>query len=154
MWFRRSGRENLHPRVVSDFSRTLLLIEDPDSLQASVAVRLQGVFGPEAVLILQSEGHLGFAPGFDLGFIPGGLSGVRFERCGPLAKWLLTNEMPLIVERQPGVLESLDPNEKRLLARLRVAVCLPLLVLNRLPCTRMIGTRERGSGSPDKGGEK
>jgi len=143
MRFRRAGPETNHPRIITDFNRTLLLIADPESLQASVAVRLQELFGSEQVLILQLDSQqLCFVPGFSLGFQTSELEGVRFERRGGLARWLLVNESALRVKEQSDVVLCLDSPEAALLGRLHVKVCVPLLVLNRLTGIVLLGSKD------------
>lgn len=143
MRFLRASRQTNHPRIITDFNRTLLLIADPESLQASVAVRLQELFGAEKVLILQLDPQqLCFLPGFSIGFGIAELEAVRFERRGALARWLLVNETSLRVKDQSDVVVGLDPAETALLARLHVQVCVPLLVLNRLTGIVLLGSRD------------
>jgi signal transduction histidine kinase len=143
MRFRRSGGERKHPRIITDFNRTLLLVADPDSLQASVAVRFQELFGAERVLILQLESRqLSFLPGFSLGFDSGETDDLVFGRRGALARWLLVNESVLMVDQQSEVVRCLDPGEQALLARLQVRVCVPLLVLNRLTGIILLGSKD------------
>ncbi len=143
MRLRRTGGETNHPRIITDFNRTLLLIADPESLQASVAVRLQELFGIEKVLILQLDPQqLAFLPGFSVGFDAGDLQAVRFERRGGLARWLLVNESALRVKEQSDVVRCLDPTEATLLGRLHIEACVPLLVLNRLTGIVLLGSKD------------
>jgi signal transduction histidine kinase len=141
-WRRASGETN-HPRIITDFNRTLLLIADAESLQASVAVRLQELFGAEKVLILQLDPQqLCFLPGFNVGFQPAELEGVRFERRGGLARWLLVNETVLRVKEQNDVVLCLDALEAAQLGRLHIHVCVPLVVLNRLTGIVLLGSSD------------
>jgi len=141
MRFRRPRGETNHPRIITDFNRTLLLIADPESLQASVAVRLQELFGAQKVLILQLDPQQPcFVPGFSIGFESAELEGVKFERRGGLARWLLVNESALRVKEQSEVVLCLDPMEAALLSRLHIHVCVPLLVLNRLTGIVLLGS--------------
>ncbi|MFB3903437.1 MAG: ATP-binding protein [Acidobacteriota bacterium] len=143
MRLRRSGRETNHPRIITDFNRTLLLIADPESLQASVAVRLQELFGAEKVLILQLDPQqLCLLPRFSLGFQRAELEGVKFERRGGLARWLVVNETVLRVKEQSDVVRCLDSTEAEALGRLRIRVCVPLLVLNRLTGIVLLGSND------------
>ncbi|RPI22551.1 MAG: GAF domain-containing protein [Acidobacteria bacterium] len=143
MRLRRSGGETKHPRIITDFNRTLLLVADPDSLQASVAVRFQELFGSERVLILQLDSRqLSFLPGFSLGFDPSDIGGLMLERRGALARWLLVNESVLKVDQQRDVVGCLDQAERSLLSRLQIRVCVPLLVLNRLTGIMLLGSKD------------
>jgi len=143
MRLRRARGETNHPRIITDFNRTLLLIADPESLQASVAVRLQELFAAEKVLILQLDPQqLCFLPGFSIGFQASELESVKFERRGGLARWLVVNESALRVREQSDVVLCLDPAEATLLSRLQIQVCAPLLVLNRLTGIVLLGSRD------------
>ncbi len=143
MRLRRAVGETNHPRIITDFNRTLLLIADPESLQASVAVRLQELFGAEKVLILQLDPQqLCFLPGFNTGFQISELEGVRFERRGGLARWLLVNESALRVKEQNDVVLCLDATEAAQLGRLHIQVCVPLVVLNRLTGIVLLGSTD------------
>ncbi len=143
MRFHRSHGTTVDPRIITDFNRTLLLIADPDSLQASVAVRLQELFRADKVLILLLDPqHVSFLPGFSLGFEARELEGIRLQRRGALARWLLVNETPLLLKEQSGVVKCLGPDEQALLAALRVSVCVPLLVLNRLRGVVLLGSKD------------
>ena len=120
----RSKANLLDSRIITDFNRTLLLVADPESLQASVAARLHELFHPERLLILVLESqHYCFVPSFSAGFSVGDLANVRFDRRGPLARWLVVNEAPLLVEEQQDVLDCLSGEEQRTLQQLRVSVC-------------------------------
>ena len=145
MRFHRSHGNTVDPRIITDFNRTLLLIADQDSLQASVAVRLQELFHADKVLILLLDPqHVSFLPGFSLGFESSELAGVRVERRGALARWLLVNETVLLLKEQKDVVRCLDPTEQTLLNALRVSVCVPLLVLNRLRGVVLLGSKNDG----------
>ncbi len=143
MRLRRTVGETNHPRIITDFNRTLLLIADPESLQASVAVRLQELFEAEKVLILQLDPQrLCFLPGFNIGFQASELERVRFERRGGLARWLLVNESALRVKEQNDVVLCLDATEASQLSRLHIRVCVPLVVLNRLTGIVLLGSTD------------
>jgi hypothetical protein len=84
-------------RIIADFNRTLLLVADQDSLKASVAARLQELLGPDLLLILALDPHgLSFLPDFSIGYRPAELEAARLDRRGPLARWLVVNETPLL----------------------------------------------------------
>lgn len=137
---RAAGRQ-----AVQDFNRSLLLIVDPDALQASIAARLTELFGCDRILILQLDPERGtFGPTFSLGFDPDSLGSSPLRRHGRLAKWLLVNETCLVVPPESGVYEYLTGTEQEMLARLQVRVCVPLISLNRLTGIIMLG-----SGNPD-----
>ena len=129
--------------ALQDFGRSLLLIVDPEALQASVAVRLQELFGcNRVILFLPEPGRTLFAPRFSMGIALDELQGVQLRRRGPLAKWMLVNETCLVVARDRGVYEYLDEREREILARYGVQVCVPLISFNRLSGIVMLGSEQ------------
>ena len=129
------------PAALHDFGRSLLLIVDPESLQASVAVRLQELFGCNRVILFQPEpGRTMFTPRFSMGIPLEKLQGVQLRRRGPLAKWMLVNETCLVVARDHGAYEYLDEREREILTQYGVQVCVPLISLNRLSGIVMLGS--------------
>jgi len=61
------SRRKFHS-ILHDFGRSLLLIVDPESLQASIAARIHELFGCDRVVIFQSEsGRQMFKPCFSFG---------------------------------------------------------------------------------------
>jgi two-component system, NtrC family, sensor kinase len=151
MRFRKAKRDITgHPSVLTDFNRTLLLVADPDCLQASVAARLQELFDFERIVILNLDPPgLAFLAGFNSGLQAEELDGLRIRRRGRLSKWLLVNEKPLRLPQDSEIARSLDPDEQEMLARLRVSVCVPLLVLNRLTGIILLSTGRDAGGLTD-----
>jgi len=132
---RSAGRQ-----AVQDFNRSLLLIVDPEALQASIAARLTELFACDRILILQLDPQRGaFTPTFSLGCETGALGRAPVRRHGRLAKWLLVNETCLVVPQTPGVYEYLSESEQAILTQLRIRICVPLISLNRLTGIIMLG---------------
>ncbi|HYK90353.1 MAG TPA: ATP-binding protein [Acidobacteriota bacterium] len=135
-----------HRRVVSghavqDFNRSLLLIVDPEALQASIASRLAELFGPDRIVIFQLEPERGtFSATFTSGIASGEWRGAPLRQRGRLARWLLVNETCLVLPGEPGVSEYLGSEEQAMLTHLGVRVCVPLVSLNRLTGIIMIGS--------------
>ena len=128
-------------RILHDFNRSLLLIADPESLQASIAARFKELLGCDRVILFQLEpGRPMFAPRFSIGTPFGELSGVQLRRRGPLAKWLLVNETCLAVSHNRGAYEYLGEAEREILTRFGIQVCAPLVSMNRLIGIVMIGS--------------
>jgi signal transduction histidine kinase len=130
-------------QAVQDFNRSLLLIVDPEALQASIAARLTELFACDRILILQLDPERGtFKPTFSIGVDSDALGSAPLRRHGHLAKWLLVNETCLIVPRTSGVYEYLNKAEQEMLARLQIRVCVPLISLNRLTGIIMLGSEK------------
>jgi signal transduction histidine kinase len=133
-------RRNAGRQAVQDFNRSLLLIVDPEALQASIAARLTELFACDRILILQVDPQRGaFTPTFSLGCETGALGSALVRRHGRLAKWLLVNETCLVVPKTPGVYEYLSESEQAILTQLRIRICVPLISLNRLTGIIMLG---------------
>ncbi len=132
-------------QAVQDFNRSLLLIVDPDALQASMASRLVELFGPERIVIFQLDPERGtFSATFSSGISGREWQGPPLRQRGRLARWLLVNETCLLLPGPPGVSDYLDSQEQALLAHLGVRICIPLISLNRLT-----GIIALGSNRPD-----
>lgn len=130
-------------RVLRDFTRSVMLIVDPEALQASIAARLQELFRPERILIFHNEPEKEmFSLGFAAGVTAEEVRGVHLRRQGQLARWLLINETCLVVPEQRGVYEYLSEDEQRLLARWQIRICVPLIALNRLAGVIMLGSSQ------------
>ncbi len=133
-------RRGASRQAVQDFNRSLLLIVDPEALQASIAARLTELFACDRILILQLDPQRGaFTPSFTLGCETGTLGSAPLRRHGRLAKWLLVNETCLVVPHTPGVYEYLSESEQAMLTQLRIRICVPLVSLNRLTGIIMLG---------------
>ena len=140
--YQKGGRRNTSAgQVLHDFSRSLLLIADPEPLQASIAARFRELLDCERVVLFQPEhGRPLFTPRFSLGIPPEELSGVQVRRRGPLAKWLLVNEICLDISRDRGAYEYLGEAEREILTRHGIQVCAPLISMNRLNGIVMLGS--------------
>jgi len=131
-------------QALHDFGRSLRLIVDPESLQASVAARFSELFGCGRVILFQPEpGRPVFTPRFSLGIPPDELSGVMLRRRGKLAKWLLVNETCLIISRDRGAYDYIGETEREIMTRYGIHVCAPLISINRLGGIVMLGSDRR-----------
>lgn len=138
--FKRAVPQPGDHRVLRDFNRSLMLIVDPEALQASIAARIQELFRPERILIFHSDPEREiFSLGFASGVTAEEVTGAHLRRQGQLARWLLVNETCLVVPEQRGVYEYLSEDEQRLLDRLQIRICVPLIALNRLAGVIMLG---------------
>ncbi|HEV2845917.1 MAG TPA: histidine kinase dimerization/phospho-acceptor domain-containing protein, partial [Thermoanaerobaculia bacterium] len=145
--FDRLRRRRANRRAVQELSRSLALIVDREALEASVAARIRELLDPERMIILEPDRTAGaFLPGFYFGLPESDLAGLLVPARGKLARWLSVNETCLILDRQPGVHEYLDPAERDLLDRLRLNVCVPMISLNRLTGILLLGLGRLGGG--------
>ncbi|HEY9420016.1 MAG TPA: ATP-binding protein [Thermoanaerobaculia bacterium] len=146
--FGRLRRRRADRRAVQELSRSLALIVDREALQASVAARIRELFDPDRMVVLEPDRTAGgaFLPGYSFGLAEADLADLRVPARGKLARWLSVNETCLILDRQPGVHEYLDPAERDLLDRLRLNVCVPMISLNRLTGILLLGIGRPGGG--------
>jgi signal transduction histidine kinase len=144
--YRPNGHSIKHyQQTILDLNRSLTLIADPESLMASIATRLKELFGTDRIIILHSfvDGSV-FSVAFSAGYDPERLKSIRLLQQDRLAKWLFTNETPLIVKEGTGVLSYLSAAERELLAELDVRLCVPLLALNRLTGVIFLSSTQKG----------
>lgn len=143
----RLHRRRSNRRAFQELSRSLALIVDREALEASVAARIRELFDPDRLIVLEPDRATGnFLPGFSFGLDRAGLEALQVPARGKLARWLSANETCLILDRQPGVHEYLDPAERDLLDRLRLNVCVPMISLNRLTGILLLGSDRPGWG--------
>lgn len=137
----RLRRRRTNRRAVQELSRSLALIVDREALEASVAARIRELFDPDRMAVLEPDlASGGFLPGFSFGLAEADLESLRVAARGKLARWLSVNQTCLVLDRQPGVHEYLDPAERDLLDRLRLNLCVPMVSLNRLTGILLLGS--------------
>ena len=120
-------------QAILEFNRSLALIVDVDALMASVVARLNELFGTDRVVILRAPADGGmFTVAFSCGYSADELKGLHLGQQDRLAKWMQTNETPLVVKRDESVFAYLSAHEREMLAQLQVCACVPLVTLNRL----------------------
>ncbi|HEX2223698.1 MAG TPA: ATP-binding protein [Thermoanaerobaculia bacterium] len=140
-WIRRFHRRRANQKALQEFSRSLILIVDEEALEMSVSARIKEFFDPERFVLLQPDPVIArFSPTLSSGVDESRLGDAQIPLRGRLARWLAVNEACLLLDRQKGVYDYLDPEEKRAFDSLRVSVCVPLLALNRLTGIILLGS--------------
>lgn len=134
----RFRRRRVDRRAVQELGRSLALIVDREALEASLAARIRELFDPERLIVLEPAAAA-FRPTLSFGVEEAALEGVGVQGRGKLARWLTVNETSLVLDRQPGVFEYLDPEERELFRRLRLNVAVPMISLNRLTGILLLG---------------
>ncbi|HEY8460012.1 MAG TPA: ATP-binding protein [Blastocatellia bacterium] len=121
------------------------MIADIDALITSIVDRIKEMFGTDRVILLHAYPDSDvFSLAFSLGYDTEVLTGVRLTQRDRLARWLLTNETALLVERDRGVMSYLSATEREMLERLDVRVCVPMLALNRLTGMMLLSSTREG----------
>src|SRR5215470_10990702 len=143
--WRRSGRNLRNTRrIIQDFNRSITLIADIDALIPSIVDRVKEIFGTDRVILLHTYPDSNvFSLAFSLGYDPENLTGVHLTQRDRLAKWLLTNETALVVEKDQGVMNYLSSAEREMLERLDARVCVPMLALNRLTGMMLLSSTQK-----------
>ena len=138
-----SHRRRDERQTILEFNRSLTLIADPDALMASIAARIKELFGADRLLILLELSESGvFTVVFSTGYHPDETKSLGLKQRDRLAKWLLTNETPLIIAGGRNVRGYLSVAEQEMLERFGVRVCLPLMALNRLTGLMMLSSSD------------
>jgi signal transduction histidine kinase len=131
-------------RIIQDFNRSITLISDIDALIPSIVDRIKEIFNTDRVILLHTYPDSNvFSVAFSLGYDPETLTGVHLTQRDRLAKWLLTNETALVVERDQGVMSYLTATEREILKGLDVRVCVPMLALNRLTGIMLLSSTQK-----------
>jgi signal transduction histidine kinase len=132
-------RRRVDRRAVQELGRSLALIVDREALEASLAARIRELFDPDRLIVLEPAAAAGFRATLSFGLEESELEGVGIPSRGKLARWLTVNETSFVLDRQPGVLDYLDAEEKDLFRRLRLNVAVPMISLNRLTGILLLG---------------
>ncbi|HEX2188888.1 MAG TPA: ATP-binding protein [Longimicrobiaceae bacterium] len=141
LFARWSPRPPDHLQTLHEFTRFLTLTADQEELFQGVAARLCDTFGLEGVAVFLRDGD---GASFRAVAARGtAAQDAVFPAEGKLARWLRVNEAPLFTGESPGVMEFLDEAERRALAALGAAACVPLVAVNRLTGFLTLG-RSRG----------
>ena len=135
----RFRRRRVDRRAVQELGRSLALIVDREALEASLAARIRELFDPDRLIVLEPDAEAAFRPTLSFGLEGAGLETVSVPGRGKLARWLTVNETAFVLDRQPGVLEFLDPAERDLFRTLRLHVAVPMISLNRLTGILLLG---------------
>jgi len=131
--------------AILEFNRSLTLISDPDELMASIAGRIRELFDSDRIIILRSGSETSlFTVAFSKGYEAEEVGQIHLSHRDRLIKWLSTNETQLIVHSDHDVLKYLSAEERDMLKRLDVLVCVPLLVLNRLSGLVLVSSTKPG----------
>jgi signal transduction histidine kinase len=131
-------------QIIQDFNRSIALIVDINALIPSIVDRIKEIFGTDRVILLHTYPDSNtFSLAFSLGYNPETLTGVHLTQRDRLAKWLLTNETTLVVEKDQGVMGYLSGTEREMLERLDVRVCVPMLALNRLTGVMLLSSTQK-----------
>src|SRR5262245_12218285 len=131
-------------QIIQDFNRSITLIADIDALIPSIIDRIKEIFGTDRVILLHTYPDSNvFSLAFSLGYDPEIFTGLHLTQRDRLAKWLLTNETALVVDKDQGVMSFLSATEREILERLDTRVCVPMLALNRLTGVMLLSSTQK-----------
>ena len=133
-------------RVFREFEAGVNLIEDCDQIARNFLGKIKEVCPtPKLVLLIHDADTGRFVPAAWSGLAEDEARAAAFPRDSRPAKWLKVNETHLEIARRPGVLDYLTPRETGLLQDLGIAVCYPLISMNRLIGILLVGTKRGGA---------
>jgi signal transduction histidine kinase len=142
---RKKRTPDLTRTIFREFAESLNLIEDFDQIALNLLGTIKEAVAVDRLAFFIHDADLGqFRIGASIGYPPADLRGVVLSGDDRLAKWLKVNKTFLDVRGRPGVFGFLDEREKEVFRRLRLALCYPVLSMNRL--IGILGVGERLSG--------
>ncbi len=141
-------RGGVHPRTIfREFAESLNLIEDFDQIALNLLGTIREAAAVERLVFFVFDGDLGqFRVGASSGYVQADLRGVVLSGEDRLAKWLKVNKTFLDVRGRPGVFGFLGDKERDVISRLGLALCYPVLSMNRL--IGILGVGPKNSGGP------
>jgi signal transduction histidine kinase len=136
------------PRMIfREFAESLNLIEDFDQIALNLLGTVREAASVERLVFFVFDSDLGqFRVGASSGYAPADLRGLALSGQDRLAKWFKVNKTFLDVRARPGVFGFLGEKEKDVINRLGLALCYPLLSMNRL--IGILGIGLKSSGAP------
>jgi signal transduction histidine kinase len=147
-WRRLAGKKadaSFPLLVFREFEDSLNLIEDFDHIAGNFLGKIREVCPGRRLILLIYEADTGrFTATASAGLPAAEAARIYFPRHSRLLKWLKVNETYLELRERPGVLEYLTGKETELLDSLGVAVCFPLMSMNRLIGVLLAGARTDG----------
>jgi signal transduction histidine kinase len=139
-------RGAVHPRTIfREFAESLNLIEDFDQIALNLLGTIREAAAVERLIFFIHDSDLGhFRIGASSGYAPSDLRGVVLSGQDRLARWFKVNKTFLDVGGRPGVFGFLGDKEKDVISRLGLALCYPVLSMNRLIGILGIGPKNSG----------
>ncbi|HDT13243.1 MAG TPA: sensor histidine kinase, partial [Candidatus Aminicenantes bacterium] len=143
----RGGKRRGTPpwTIFREFTESLNLIEDFDQIALNLLGTIKEAAAVDRLVLFIHDSDIGqFRVGASSGYDPAVLHGTVLSGEDRLARWLKVNKTFLDVRRRPGVFGFLGEREKDVIGRLGLALCYPVLSMNRLIGILGVGPRERG----------
>ena len=130
--------------ALTEFSRSLTLIVDLDQLLENLAGKLHEIADVSKVLILLRDAETNR---FELAGYRGSdpvnqKNSVYFLSDDKLIQWLTVNETSLIVREEPGVVRFLESRDRDIIARLKIEIIVPLIVMNHVNGLVLLGQKK------------
>jgi signal transduction histidine kinase len=129
-----------------EFAESLNLIEDFDQIALNLLGTIKEAVTVDRLAFFVQDADRGqFRVGASFGYAPPDLRGISLSGEDRLSKWLKVNKTYLDVRARPEVFSFLEEREKDVLRRLALALCFPVLSMNRL--IGILGIGEKPSGA-------
>lgn len=134
------------PRTIfREFAESLNLIEDFDLIALNMMGTIKEAVALDRLVLFIYDNDLGlFRVGAASGYDAADLKGLTLSSQDKLVKWLKVNKTFLDAARQTGVFGFLGGKDKEVFRRLGLALCFPILSMNRLIGVLCVGPK--GSG--------
>ncbi len=140
----RGGRRRNAPpwTIFREFTESLNLIEDFDQIAANLLGTIREAAPVERLVLFVHDADIGhFRAAASSGYDPAELRGVFLSSEDRLARWLKVNKTFLEIDARAGVMGFLGDAEKAVIERLGLALCYPVLSMNRLIGVLGVGPR-------------
>jgi signal transduction histidine kinase len=140
--FQRSRTD--YQRALTEFSRSLTLIVDFEQLLENLVGKLREIAEiPNILILLRDLETNRFTVADSRGTFTGEKTDTLiFSPEDKLVRWLTINETPLIVPKNPGVVDYFSKREHRLLSEYSIQIIVPLLVMNRVTGMVFLGSKK------------
>jgi len=133
--------------VFRDFTESLNLIEDFDLIARNMLGTIKEAVAWNRLVFFIHDGDLGqFRVGAATGYDAADLKGLTLSGQDELVKWLKVNKTHLDIGRQAGAFKYLKDKDKEVFHRLDLALCFPILSMNRLIGILCVGAGESETG--------
>jgi len=146
----KKRRKDLPSVVFKEFAAGLNLIEDLEQLAGNIVGKIHEVCPGRTLALLVHDPESGRFEAVASAGLPEEAAGtVYLARNSKLVNWLKVNETALDLTRRRAGLEFLSPAESALFDRLEIAVCFPLISMNRLIGILLAGGTPDGEPLPE-----
>ncbi len=134
-----------HWHFFKELEESLNLIEDLEQIGNNFLGKINEIINIERMGLVIYDKDLGrFKINSFFGLSESDVKKLAYFRNQSLVKWLKINQVYFYIKEQPGVFSYLSEQEQNILTALKIELCFPLLVMNRLNGIMFIGRKKTG----------